>query len=290
VIVPVPAGSGIDIVARVVSQQLAQQLGQPFYVENRPGAGTTIGAAAVAKAPADGYTILYHSAAFAVTPSTVANIPYDAGRDFSGVTALVNTPLVLVTPRGKYKSVRDLVHHAKAENGALNYALVGYGAAGHLVSEGFRLAAGFKAQPVPYRGTPEALTELLADRIAFYFAPLTAALPLIKEGRVDALAITSKVQASTLPNVPTMSAAGYPDSEFDFWVGMFVPSKTPREIVERLHGEARKAISMPQIKAQFAAIGGEPMPAMTPAEFDAYVGKEIARNAVTAKAAGIAPK
>jgi tripartite-type tricarboxylate transporter receptor subunit TctC len=289
VIVPIAAGSGIDIVARTVSQQLAKQLGRPFVIENRPGGATTTGAAAVASAAPDGYTILFHSVAFTVTPSTVANLPYDVARDFAGVMPITNTPLLLISPPGKFKSVGDLVARAKADKGAMNYATPGYGAAAHFTSERFRLAAGFEAQQIPFRGTVEAVTEVVAGRVAFYFAPLTTVQSLIQEGRLDALATTSRKRVSALPNVPTTIEAGYPDSDFDFWVGMFVPSKTPRDIVEKLYVETRKAAELPELRAQMAAIGGEPMEAMTPAEFDDYVRKEIARNAAIAKAAGITP-
>jgi tripartite-type tricarboxylate transporter receptor subunit TctC len=258
-------------------------------IENRPGGATTTGAAAVASAAPDGYTILFHSVAFTVTPSTVANLPYDVARDFAGVMPITNTPLLLVSPPGKFKSVGDLVARAKAEKGAMNYATPGYGAAAHFTSERFRLAAGFEAQQIPFRGTVEAVTEVVAGRVAFYFAPLTTVQSLIQEGRLDALATTSRKRISALPNVPTTIDAGYPDSDFDFWVGMFVPSKTPRDIVEKLYVETRKAAELPELRAQMAAIGGEPMEAMTPAEFDDYVRKEIARNAAIAKAAGITP-
>ena len=289
VIVPIAAGSGIDIVARTVSQQLAKQLGRPFVIENRPGGATTTGAAGVASAAPDGYTILFHSIAFTVTPSTVANLPYDVARDFAGVMPITNTPLLLVSPPGKFRSVGDLVARAKADKGAMNYATPGYGAAAHFTSERFRLAAGFEPQQIPFRGTVEAVTEVVAGRVAFYFAPLTTVQSLIQEGRLDALATTSRKRVSALPNVPTTIEAGYPDSDFDFWVGMFVPSKTPRDIVEKLYVETRKAAELPELRAQMAAIGGEPMEAMTPAEFDDYVRKEIARNAAIAKAAGITP-
>jgi tripartite-type tricarboxylate transporter receptor subunit TctC len=290
VIVPIAAGSAIDIVARAVSQQLAKEFGQPFVVENRPGAGTTTGAAAAASSAPDGYTILFHSVALTTTPTTVANIAYDVARDFTAIAAVTNTPLILVTPPGKYKSVADLVAAAKAGKGAMNYATLGYGAATHFTTERFRLAAGFEAQAIPFRGTVEALTEVLADRIAFLFAPLTTARPLVQEGKLDALATTSRRRASTLPDVPTTIEAGYPDSDFDFWVGMFAPAKTPREIVEKLHAETRKISESPEFRQQMAAIGGEPMEPMTSSEFDAYVRKEIARNAAIAKAAGLTAK
>jgi tripartite-type tricarboxylate transporter receptor subunit TctC len=290
VIVPITAGSAIDIVARVVSQQMAKGFGQPFVVENRPGVGTTLGAAAVASATPDGYTILFTSAALTTTPATVANLSYDVARDFVAVAPLTNTPLIMVAAHGKYKNLADFVAAAKAAKGSLNYASIGYGSVSHLTSERFRLAAGFEAQPVPFRGTPEIMTEIITDRIAFFFSPLTAALPLVLQGKIDALATTSRSRSSKLPNVPTTIEAGYPNSDFDFWVGLFVPAKTPPAIVERLHQEAIKISESAEFRKAMSAIGGEPMEPMTPSQFGAYVRAEITRNAAIAKAAGLVAK
>lgn len=290
VIVPITAGSAIDIVARAVSQHLAKELGQPFVVENRPGAGTTVGAAAVASAAPDGYTILFASTALTTTPTTVANIPYDVARDLVAVAPVTNTPLIMVTTKGKYKNLAEFVAAAKAAKGSLNYATNGYGSASHFTTERVRLAAGFEAQPVTFRGTPEAITEVMTDRIAFYFSPLTTVQSLVTEGRLDALATTSRKRASALPNVPTTTEAGYPNSDFDFWVGLFAPAKTPPEIVQRLHAETRKISENPEFRKQMAVIGGEPLDPMTAEQFGAYVRAEIARNAEIAKAAGLKPQ
>lgn len=290
VVVPITAGSAIDIVARAVSQQLAKELGQPFVVENRPGVGTTLGAAAVASAAPDGYTILFTSAALTTTPATVANLSYNVARDLIPITPLTNTPLIMVTAHGKYKNLADYVQAAKAAKGAMNYATVGYGSVSHLTSERLRLAAGFEAQAVPFRGTPEIMTEIITDRVAFFFSPLTAALPLVTQGKIDALATTSRSRSSKLPNVPTTIEAGYPNSDFDFWVGLFVPAKTPPAIVERLHQEAIKISESAEFRKAMSAIGGEPMEPMTPSQFGAYVRAEITRNAAIAKAAGLVAK
>jgi tripartite-type tricarboxylate transporter receptor subunit TctC len=290
VIVPITAGSAIDIVARATAQHLSKEFGQPFVVENRPGAGTTIGIAAAASAPPDGYTILFASTALTTTPTTVANIPYDVMRDLIAVAPLTNTPLVMATTHGKYKTLSDLVAAAKAGKGSMNYATNGYGSASHFTTERFRLAAGFEAQPVTFRGTPEAITEILADRIAFYFSPMTTVQSLVTEGKLDAMAVTSRKRSIALPNVPTTIEAGYPNSDFDFWVGMFAPAKTPPQLVERLHRETRKISESPEFRKQMAAIGGEPLEPMTQAEFSAYVGAEIKRNAEIAKAAGLKPQ
>ncbi len=291
VIVPITAGSAIDIVARATAQHLSAALGQPFVVENRPGAGTTIGTAAVASAPPDGYTILFASAALTTTPTTVANIPYDVMRDLIPIAPLTNTPLVMATHHGKFKTLADMVAAAKAGRITVNYATNGYGSASHFTTERFRLAAGaFPAQPVTFRGTPEAITEIIGDRITFYFTPMTTVQSLVTEQKLDALATTGRKRSLALPNVPTTIEAGYPNSDFDFWVGMFAPAKTPPEIVERLYRETRKISESAEFRKQMAAIGSEPLEPMTQREFSAYVGAEIVRNAEIAKAAGLKPQ
>jgi tripartite-type tricarboxylate transporter receptor subunit TctC len=288
VIVPVTAGSAIEIIARTVSEQLAAQLGQPFVVENRTGAAGTIGAAFVAKSDPDGSTILIHSAAHVISPSTFPNLPYDTGRDFAGVTLLANVPLVLVVSAAKYRSIHDLVATAKERPGSVNFATVGYGAAAHLTAERFRLSAGFEAQQIPFKGAPEALTEVLAGRVDFFFSPTLATLPLLQDGKLLALAVSGSTRAAALPDVPTTIEAGFPNSDYNFWIGMFVPMKTPRGIVERLYQETRKAAQTASVKEKLALMGGEPRQ-MVPAEFDKFIQSEIAMNAALVKAAGIKP-
>src|SRR5712691_465812 len=286
VIVPVTAGSAIDIIARTVSDQLAGPLAQPVVVENRTGAGGTIGAASVAKADPDGYTILVHSSAHAIAPSTFPNLPYDTGRDFAGVTPLANVPLVLVVAPAKYQSIEELVAAAKANAGTINYATVGAGAAAHLTAERLRLSAGFEAQQIPFRGAPEAMTEVMAGRVDFFFSPTLPTLPLLQDGKLKAIAVSSSKRASALPDVPTTLEAGFANSDYNFWIGMFVPAKTPREIIDKLHQETAKVLQMPGVREKLAALGGEPM-TMSASEFDAFLHAEIAMNAALVKAAGI---
>jgi tripartite-type tricarboxylate transporter receptor subunit TctC len=288
VVVPVTAGSATDIMARAVADELAKQLGQTIVVENRTGAGGTIGAASVARAEPDGYTILVHSAAHVIAPSTFASLPYHPGRDFANVIPLANVPLVMVASPARHKSLRELVAAAKARPGSINYATVGYGAAAHLTSERLRLAAGFQAQQIPFKGAPEAITEVLAGRVDFFFSPTLPALPLLKEGKLVALGVSSTKRASVLPDVPTTIEAGYPDSDFNFWIGMFVPAHTPQAIVDRLHDETAKVLQVKGVQEKFARLGSEPMP-MSQREFDAFVHKEIATDAALVKAAGIQP-
>jgi tripartite-type tricarboxylate transporter receptor subunit TctC len=289
IIVPVTPGSALDITARVIAERLSAQLGQTFVVENRTGAGGTIGAAFVAKSDPDGYTILSHSAAVTIFPATFANLPFETSRDFAAVTPAASVPLVLVVSPARHKSLRELVSAAKAKPGSINYATVGAGAAAHMTAERLRLSAGFEAQQIPFRGAPEAQTEVVAGRVDFFFSPVLAALPLIKSGQLLGLAVSSAKRASALPDVPTTIEAGYPNSEYEFWLGFFVPAKTPRDIVERLYQEIRKAKDHPDVKAKLAASGGEPMD-MTPAQFQDYIRKSVAMNHVLAKAAGIKPQ
>jgi tripartite-type tricarboxylate transporter receptor subunit TctC len=287
VIVPFTAGSGTDITARTVSERLAVQLGHPVVVENRPGAGGTIGQALVAKADPDGYTILMHSSSQTVTPSTYPSLPFDTLRDFSGITMLANIPNILVVAPGRgFKSVQELVAAAKAKPGSLNYASAGMGSATHLNAERFKLGAGIDAVHVPYKGTPEAITDLLAGRVDYYFCPVVNALPLVKEGRVTALAAGSSQRSSGMSELPTTVEAGVPNSAYNFWVGMFVPSKTPRDVVARLHAETVKALQSPEAKDRYAKLGAE-LQIFSPEQFDQYLRDEVAANAVLVKAAGI---
>ena len=287
VISPIGPGSAADILARTVSEQLAAQLGQPLVVENRPGAGGTLGANAVAKADADGYTILIHSVTHAIAPAAFASLPYDPVGDFAAVTPLANFPsLLVVAPSKKIGSVQELVSAARKNTGALNYASGGVGTPPHLNAERFRLSAGFEAQHVPFKSLPEALTEVMTGRVDFYFVPAFPALPLIKEGRLLALAVSSAKRLASLPDVPTTVESGFPNSEYNFWVGMFVPAKTPRDIIARLHSETVKALAVPSVREKLAKLEVEPM-SMTPEQFQTYVKEEIDLNAVLAKAAGI---
>ena len=287
VVVPFTAASATDTVARMVSERLSAQLGQNLVIENRPGAGGTIGVGVVARAEPDGYTILVHSSSFTVTPSTYPNQPYDTARDFSGITPLANVPNVLViSPAKGIRSVKELVAAAKARPGALNYASAGAGSATQLNAERFRLGAGFDAVHIPFKGTPEALTEVLSGRVDYYFSPVLSVLQFIKEGKLLALAAGSTKRSSALPDVVTTLEAGIPNSDYNFWVGMVVPAKTPRAIVNKLYQNTLQALQNPDMKERMAKLGAEPM-IMTPAEFDAYIKTEIGANAALVKAAAI---
>jgi tripartite-type tricarboxylate transporter receptor subunit TctC len=287
VIVPFTAGSATDIMARTVAQRLQEQLGQPFIVENRPGAGGTIGMTAVARAEADGHTILVHSSSYTITPTTYPNTQYDTVRDLTGITPLALLPQVLViSPDKNIKTVADLVKAAKAKPGAMNYASAGVGTATQLNAERFRMGAGIEVVHVPFKGTPEALTEVIAGRVDYYFCPVNAVLPLIAGKKLLALAMGSTKRSLALPDVATTLEAGVANSDYNFWVGMAVPSKTPREVINRLHAETAKALESAEVRASMAKLGAEPM-LMKLEEFDSYIRNEIKTNAALVKAAGI---
>ncbi len=289
VLIPFGAGSATDIIPRITFDQLSPQLGQPIVVENRVGAGGTLAAAAVAKADPDGYTLLATSSAHTITPAVYANLPYDPVADLAAVIPFGSLPNVLViSPAKGFKTIHEMVAAAKAKPGSFNYASVGVGSGTHLSVERLRLSAGFEAVHVPFRGGPEALTEVLAGRVDFYFCPINTALPYIRDGRLLALIVNSGKRAAELPEVPTTLEAGYRDADLAIWIGMFAPAKSPRDIINKLHSETAKALALPATREKLAKTGVEQM-LMSPAEFDARVRQEIETNGAVARAAGIRP-
>jgi tripartite-type tricarboxylate transporter receptor subunit TctC len=272
VVVPVPAGVTSDIVARVVFEQVGRQLGQSFVIENRTGAGGTIGGNTVAKATPDGHTILVWGA-IAAANALYTKLPYDTLNDFTPVAVFGQTPLVVVTGAGRYKTLGELVAAAKAEPGKLNYATVGAGSAAHFGAEQLAVAAGFTAQHIPFKGS-EWLTEVLAGRLDFSVPPMPSAI-----------AVSSSTRSPSLPNVPTMVEAGLKaDAVYPFYTAAFLPAKTPHTIAEKLHAEIVKALAQPSVQARLTAAGVDPMP-MTMAEFGAFFKKDIANNLELVKAA-----
>jgi tripartite-type tricarboxylate transporter receptor subunit TctC len=286
-IVPVGAGSTTDIIPRVVFEQLSAHLGQSIAVENRTGAGGTTGSGFVAKADPDGYTILAHGSALTISPALYRNLGYDPARDLVPVVPFGIMANVLVVPPGRgWKTVGDLVAAAKAKPGALNFSSVGVGSATHLSAERFRRSAGVEAKHVPFKGGAEAMTEVIAGRIDFFFGPVPLVLPQIREGKLAALAVNGSKRAAALPDVPTTLEAGVANAEYPIWLGLFLPAKTPREIVDKLNRETLEALQEPKVRDKLAALGVDPM-VMTPSEFAAHVEKEFAVNAALVEAAGL---
>jgi tripartite-type tricarboxylate transporter receptor subunit TctC len=286
-VVPFTAGSGTDIMARTIGDAMSKSMGQPIIIDNKPGAGGTIGANQVAKSEADGYTVLVHSSGHALNPAIYPNLPYDTVKDLTGVTPMAVLPNVMVvSPQRGWKTVADAVAEAKAKPGQLNYASAGVGSATHLNGEKFKLQAGIDAVHVPFKGTPEAISDVIGGRNDWFFAPLSSALPLIKDGKLQALAVSTAQRAPSLPNVPTTVEAGVPGSEYNFWVGMIVPAATPAPVIKRLHDEVIKALANPEVKERLSKLGAEPMP-MEPQAFNAYIRTEMETAARIAKAANL---
>jgi tripartite-type tricarboxylate transporter receptor subunit TctC len=286
-IVPFTAGSGTDVIARTVGDTMARGLGQPIIIENKPGAGGTIAAAQVAKSEADGHTVLIHSSSHAVNPAVYPSLPFDTLKDLTGVTPLAALPNVMVvSPERGWKSVADVLAAARAKPGQLNYASAGMGSATHLNAEKFKLQAGFDAVHVPFKGTPEAVSDVIGGRTDWYFAPLSAALPLIKDGKLLALAVSTPQRTAALPQVPTTVEAGVPGSDYVFWVAMIVPAATPPAVIKRLNEEAHKALANADVKERMVKLGAEPMP-MTPEAFNAFIRTEMESAGRVAKAANL---
>jgi len=287
VIVPFTAGSATDIAGRIVFEQVGRQIGQNFVFENRGGAGTTLGAAMVAKADPDGYTLLVNSTSQVVVASTYAKLPYSVADDFIPISGLADIPFVVSTTT-KYKSMKDVMA-AGSKPGGIFYGTNGPGSSGHLFMEALRLAAGYPITHVPFRGTVEAMTEVIAGRIDMFPAPALNAINLTKEGKVSSLAVSSPKRLGLMPDVATLAEIGLPKAQYQFWVGAFAPAKTPKPIIERLNREVVAALHVKETADRIIALGGNPMP-LTPAEFDAFVRKEIALNAEIVKASGYEPQ
>ena len=287
-VVPLSAGSAVDIVPRIVLEEVAAELGQSIVVENRTGASGTIGTRSVATSPPDGYTLLAHSSALVVSPFTVANAHYDPIKDFVPVAPLGNLPNVLVlTPSKNIRTLKDFVAYAKKNR--ITYGSAGIGTPVYLAMEKFRLVAGFDGDFIPFRGAPEVLTEVMTGRLDAYYAPLSAALPFISAGKLVALSVSSAQRASALPDVPTSIEAGYPNSDLNFWIGLFAPAGTPRDIVDKLNKAVAAAEAKPAVKEKLAAQGVDPM-IMGVEDFRKYVIAEQASMAALAKVLNLQPQ
>ena len=280
------AGSASDIIARSIAEKLQNEFGVPVLVENKPGAAGTVAIQTIFNSPADGHSIFVYTGAHTVLP-LINKVSYDPVKDFSAVIPLAVVPNVMVvSPNKGYKSVKDVIAAAKDKPGQLNYASAGLGSATHMSSEKFKLATGIDAVHVPYKGSPEAITETMTGRIDYFFAPLVSALPMIKAGKLVPLAVSTAKRSSQLPDVPTLAEAGIAKSEYLFWIGMLVSAKTPRDIVNKLNQSTLKALQDNEVKERLAGLGAEAMP-MSPEQFDQLIKDELISNATVIKAAGI---
>ena len=288
VISPFTAGNAGDTVARIVFEQVGQQLGQAFVIENKPGAGGTLAADFVAKSDPDGYTLLLSSASLSSQVVFHKTLPYDAIRDFAPVSLIGIQPTVLVAaPKDGFKSLAELIAAARAKPGALTFASAGIGSASHMAAERFRVAANIDIRHIPFRGA-EGLAEVMAGRIDFYNVPVAPAVPLLNAGKVTVLAVSTAKRASLLPNVPTMTESGYPDAAYVFWGGLAAPAKTPRALIDKLHGEIAKALTVPSVQEKLAKLGVEQEP-MTVDQFAKFVSDDMAATLTLAKEAHLEP-
>jgi tripartite-type tricarboxylate transporter receptor subunit TctC len=280
---PFGAGSAGDVVPRLFFEKLSTELGQPIVIENRVGAGGSVGTGAVAKSDPDGYTLLSQTNAISIAPAIFPNLNYDTTRELSSVLMIGYAANVMIVPNERpWKTIQDFLASAKTKGTVINYGSVGVGSAVHISSEKFRAAAGFEATHIPYRGGSEVIADIIGGRIDFYFCPLATALPLIREGQVRALVVSTPTRVRDLPDVPTPIDAGLKDADSSIWFGVFVPSKTPPEIVEKLYVTGTKVLNTADMQASLKKIGVEPMP-MKSSEMDALLVKEIADNKVLLK-------
>lgn len=286
ILVTLSAGSQVDFLARVVGNRLTEALGQQVIVENRPGAGGTIATAAVAGAAPDGYTLLMAAPGHAINQSLYSKLPYRTLEDFAGVALVARVPSVLIVPTTLgVASLAELTALARAKPGQLNFGSPGVGSGGHLAAEQYKLSARLDLVHVPYKGTPEALTDTIGGQIQMFFAPLGAALAAIKDGRVRAVAVTTAERSPSLPDTPTMIEAGLPGYEIDFWYGLLAPRKTPQAIVDRLSREVEKALNASDTRERLLSQGATAS-YLAPAPFDAFLKTEIDKYTVLVKASG----
>jgi len=290
IIVPFTPGSATDVMARIVSERLNAAWGQPVVVENRPGAGGTIGIRETARAEPDGYTLAVVSSGHAVNHVLYKDLGYDSLKDLSAVAMLGSLPSVLIVPPSLgVNSVKELVAMLKAKPGQLNYATAGVGSGAHVNVEKFNVAAGVKALHVPLKGTPPILTETMAGRIQYAFVPAVSSMGLVREGKVKPLAVSTGQRIAALPEVPTLGEAGFPEAESTFWLALLAPVKTPSAIVGQINAEVRRSLQSADIKERLAKLGTEPM-SMTPAESDAFIRREHDELGKVMHDAGLTPQ
>jgi len=290
IIVPFTPGSATDVMGRIVGERLNAAWGQPVIVDNRPGAGGTIGIRETARAEPDGYTLVLVSSGHAVNYVLYKDLGYDTLKDFSAIAMLGSLPSVLVVPPSLgINSVKELVAMLKAKPGQYNYATAGVGSGAHVSIEKFNVAAGVKALHVPLKGTPPILAETMAGRIQYAFVPAVSGMGPVKDGKVKPLAVSTGRRVAALPDVPTLGEAGFPDAESTFWLALLAPAKTPPALVGRINAEVLRALQSAEVKERLAKLGTEPM-AMTPAESDAFIRREHDELGKVMRDAGLTPQ
>jgi tripartite-type tricarboxylate transporter receptor subunit TctC len=276
VIIPFPPGGPTDVLGRIVAHRLTEKLGQPFVVENKPGASGMIGATQAAKAPADGYTILINASLHVINPSLYSKMQHDPIKDFAPVSQIADVPMVLVVNKANpARDLKGVIAQAKKTPG-MTFASSGNGTAPHLAGEAFSVATGAKLMHVPYKGSAPALTDVVGGHVAMMFDPIASSTPFIHSGTLRPIAVTTVKRVPTLPNVPTMAEAGLPGYEISTWYGVWAPANTPKEIVAKLSSEIAILVKEPEITKRIMQLGSVPV-GSTPAEFDAYSRSEQAK-------------
>ncbi len=289
IVVGFTPGGQPDIFSRMIGTRLGETLGQPVVVDNRPGAGGSIGTKIVADATPDGHTLLCVSASHVISPA-VRKLSYDPIRDFSGITQMYNASYLLVAAPGLgVKNVKDLIAMAKAKPGVLNFSSAGTGSGTHFAGEVFKDVAKIDVVHVPYKGIPEAMNDTMTNRVQFFMAPLASSAALVRDGRLIGLGVTSLKRVSIYPDIPTIAESGLPGFQFDSWGGLLAPSKVPRAIITRLNREVTAALGNADIQKRMRALGAEPAPT-TPEAFDKQIARELAQIGAIAKRAGITPR
>jgi tripartite-type tricarboxylate transporter receptor subunit TctC len=289
VIVTFPAGSATDILGRILASKLTEIWGQQVVVDNRGGAGGSIGSAIGARATPDGYTLIINSSAHTVNPALYAKLPYDTQKDFVDIAPLTGTPNVLVNNvNAKVRSIKDFIADAKARPGQINFASAGIGSGTHLNLEKFKLATNVDVTHIAFKGTPETVTNVMGGRVDYYFCPLSACLPFVQEGKLRGIAVTSIKRSALIPALPTIAESGVPKFEFILWFGMWGPRGLPAPLVAKVRADTVRALTSPDTRERLLAVANEPMD-VKPADFSAYVRQEIADNARIVQAAGIKP-
>ncbi|WP_342051158.1 MULTISPECIES: tripartite tricarboxylate transporter substrate binding protein [unclassified Cupriavidus] len=287
-IVPFPAGGAMDNIARTLGEDMSKSLGQAIVVENRPGAGGNIGAELVARAPADGYTLIIVANGMAVNPALYGKLSYDPIKDFAPVSLLAVVPNVLVTSKAKNpsKTVADVIASAKAKPGKYTYASAGNGTSIHLAGELFTSMAHVDLLHIPYKGSGPAMTDLLGGQVDYMFDSITSAKPHIDSGKLTPIAVTTSVRSSALPNVPTVAEAGVPGYELSPWFATFVPAKTPQAVIDTLNRAMLESLKKPAVRQRLAGIGAEPI-GSTPAQLKDHLAKETAKWGALIRERGI---
>ena len=289
-IVPYPPGGGTDVIARIVQEKFQQALGQPIVIENRGGAAGSLGSDLAAKAPADGYTVLFTLSSHTINPAIYPKLPFNTVKDFEPIGTVASLPQILVAnPQFPANTVAELTAIAKAKPGSLSFASVGNGSPGHLAGELYKLRTGTQMQHVPYRGGGPAVTDVMGGQVPLLWVSIPAAAQFVKTGKLKALAVSTTKRSAAFPDVPTMQEAGVPDFEVDSWYAMFVPAKTPRPIIEKLNKALNSVVQQPDIKEKLLAQGSEGVGG-TPEALGRTVDEEIARWGKLVKDANIKPE